>query len=63
MKFDLPEPFGPISTLIGPSGKFSIWLILLKPLIEILWSVDIVNSYCDLFAWKALTVRTSRPGK
>ena len=30
MKFDLPEPFAPISTLIGPSGKFSIWLRLLK---------------------------------
>jgi hypothetical protein len=29
MKFDLPEPFGPIKTLIGLNGSFSIEAMLL----------------------------------
>jgi len=33
MKFDFPEPFGPISTLIGLSSNFSTEAMLLKPLI------------------------------
>src|SRR5437660_650415 len=31
MKLDLPEPFGPIATLIARSGSFSAEAILLNP--------------------------------
>ena len=31
MKFDLPDPFGPIRTLIGPRRKRSMRLMLLNP--------------------------------
>ena len=31
MKFDLPDPLGPMSTVIGPSFRFSIDSMLLKP--------------------------------
>ena len=35
MKLDLPEPLGPINTLIGRSCRRSILLMLLKPLMVI----------------------------
>jgi hypothetical protein len=31
MKFDFPEPFEPIKTLMGRSGSFSSDAMLLKP--------------------------------
>ena len=31
MRFDLPDPFDPITTLIGPSAKRSMRLMLLNP--------------------------------
>ena len=32
MKFDFPEPFGPIRTVIEPNSSFSMDRMLLKPL-------------------------------
>ena len=32
MKFDFPDPFAPIKTLIGRKGSFSISAMLLNPL-------------------------------
>jgi hypothetical protein len=45
MKFDLPEPFGPISKLMGVRASFSIDAMLLNPFI-VMWSraLDTISS-------------------
>ena len=43
MKFDFPDPFGPIRTLIGPRRKRSTRLMLLNPSMVIQSSAGMGN--------------------
>jgi hypothetical protein len=43
MKFDFPDPFGPITTLIGLSSSFSTEAILLNP-----WTVIESSAFEDM---------------